>query len=98
MCKQAQASLFVRANIYLRERWRGNELVRKKQNCRHVTILKFKRRGGIENKICQTNGCEEKAIIHHWDYDNPLDISFVCPKHHLEIHTGSTPEGIFRHF
>ena len=86
-------------NIYKKQRWKNNPSAREKQNCRHKTILYLKRRGYITgSRECQADGCPEVGVIHHWDYSNCFDISFVCPKHHADIHAGIIPAGIFRHF
>lgn len=30
--------------------------------------------------------CGKKAHAHHPDYDRPLDVTWLCPKHHKETH------------
>jgi len=86
-------------NIYKKKLWAQSSDTRKKQNCRHLTILALKRHGYISgNRLCQAENCNNIGVIHHWDYDNYLDISFVCSEHHAKIHSGIIPNGIFRHF
>ena len=41
------------------------------------------RSGSIKAKKCF---CGEKAHAHHPDYSKPLDVIWLCPKHHKEKH------------
>jgi len=43
------------------------------------------RTGKLVKQPCWTCG-EEKVEAHHPDYDKPLDVIWLCRKHHLEIH------------
>ena len=44
-------------------------------------------RGGVLIKQpCEVCG-ELKVIAHHCDYDKPLDVMWLCPKHHSEWHS-----------
>ena len=45
-------------------------------------------KGEIERqKECQVCGCKEvKTEAHHWDYDKPLDVIWVCTACHGWIH------------
>jgi hypothetical protein len=36
--------------------------------------------------------CGEKAEAHHPDYDRPLDVIWLCPSHHKQIHSQSLKE------
>jgi hypothetical protein len=40
----------------------------------------------ISKKPCEICGCEEKIQAHHEDYSKPLDVIWLCPKHHAWIH------------
>jgi hypothetical protein len=42
------------------------------------------RRGDIEIKPCSI--CGAKAEKHHPDYGKPLEVEFLCKKHHAELH------------
>lgn len=33
--------------------------------------------------------CGEKAEAHHPDYDSPLDVIWLCPSHHKQLHAES---------
>ena len=43
------------------------------------------RSGKITRKNCEVCG-EEKTHAHHNDYSKPLEVMWLCPKHHKEIH------------
>lgn len=47
-------------------------------------------RGDIKRKPCEVCG-EEKSDGHHEDYSKPLEIMWLCHKHHEEHHH-STPQ------
>lgn len=44
-------------------------------------------RGEIIRQPCSVCGLE-KAHAHHEDYSKPLDVMWLCRKHHREIHDG----------
>ena len=31
--------------------------------------------------------CGDKGVGHHPDYDRPLDVTWLCPTHHRQLHT-----------
>ncbi len=35
---------------------------------------------------CEVEGCERKAEAHHEDYSKPLEVRWLCRKHHREEH------------
>lgn len=41
--------------------------------------------GKIKKKNCEyPNGkCEGQVQAHHWDYKKPLEVTFLCRKHHI---------------
>lgn len=46
-------------------------------------------RGDIVRKSCEACGADaEKSHGHHTDYSKPLDVQWLCPKHHGEAHRG----------
>jgi hypothetical protein len=40
--------------------------------------------GTITRKPCEI--CGAKAQAHHEDYSKPLDVRWLCPKHHMKLH------------
>jgi hypothetical protein len=42
-------------------------------------------RGDLVRKPCEVCGAE-KTHAHHDDYSKPLDVMWLCPKHHRERH------------
>jgi hypothetical protein len=56
---------------------------REKDNARsHAGV--YLRRGKLERQPCAE--CGSPAQMHHDDYANPLDVIWLCRKHHLELH------------
>ena len=85
-------------NEYNRKRFSEIPLVRKKHNCRNRTKrLMMIRNFDYRNQVCEVKGCEEHGVIHHWDYNECLDISFLCKEHHLQAHRG-IELNLLRHF
>ena len=41
--------------------------------------------GKIKRESCVICG-NEKTVGHHYDYSKPLDVYWLCHKHHLELH------------
>lgn len=43
-----------------------------------------------DNKLikgnCEVCGSDETIVAHHCDYDKPLDVMWLCAKHHSEWH------------
>lgn len=57
---------------------------RKKANTRAYS-KEYLKRGFIVKQPCVVCG-DENSQMHHDDYDKPLDVIWVCRKHHLELH------------
>ena len=47
-------------------------------------------RGKIERKPCEVCGSEQ-TDAHHYDYNKPLDVMWLCRKHHAEWHMHNEP-------
>lgn len=47
----------------------------------------YLRRGKIERKGCRV--CGEPAEMHHPDYARPLEVVWLCRRHHLDLHSVS---------
>ena len=52
----------------------------------HHDVRNAIRRGEIKRKPCH---CGAPAHAHHEDYGSPLDVEWLCPKHHAERHKES---------
>lgn len=51
----------------------------------HLAVAKAKRTGTLKPQPCVV--CRaEPAEAHHPDYDDPLRVEWLCPKHHKEAH------------
>lgn len=69
---------------YQREqRFKKYERKRQKDRIRFKTIRYIERYCNLEMK-CQI--CEDKAEIHHPNYNDYLKINFLCKKHHTQLH------------
>jgi hypothetical protein len=51
----------------------------------HWTVSNAIRSGKITKKPCHACG-KRQAHAHHDDYSRPLDVVWLCPKHHFERH------------
>ena len=49
-----------------------------------------KKKGIITQKPCEVCG-DTNSQAHHCDYNKPLDVMWLCPKHHAEWHTKFKP-------
>lgn len=61
-----------------------NSLNRHKKNA-HLKIRRAVLSGVLEKKNCQICG-DQNVQAHHHDYTKPLDVKWLCPKHHAEEH------------
>ena len=43
-------------------------------------------------RVCSIARCEVEGERHHPDYSKPLDIVWLCRKHHKELHRGICQE------
>lgn len=83
-------------------RYNHTPLGKMKNLCRKKTFkLLFRFKVVISEQKCGVIGCCNKAVhSHHWNYGEPMDITFVCQNHHNLIHRGDkeTIKNIIRHF
>lgn len=57
---------------------------RKKANAR-AYLKTYMRRGKIKKEPCEV--CKDpNSEAHHADYNKPLEVRWLCRKHHLELH------------
>lgn len=64
--------------------WQLTEKEKEKSNCRAYFNV-YKRRGKVEEEVCQVWG-SERAEAHHPDYKRPLFVLWLCREHHLFLH------------
>ena len=92
--KNRSKHLFSRKRRYRNQR--ENELLRtkewklknnKKVLC-HQAVDRAIKKGTLVRQDCIKCGTE-KTHGHHPDYDKPLDVIWLCPKHHQEEHLKS---------
>jgi len=69
-----------------RERAKGDAAHIKKTRARAV-VFGLKRRGVLTPEPCARCGAV-KVHAHHLDYDKPLEIVWLCRRHHDAIHEG----------
>jgi hypothetical protein len=56
---------------------------RKRQNAR-AYLKVYIRRGKVKRQPCEV--CGRKAEAHHTDYSKPLEVRWLCTRHHRELH------------
>ena len=64
-------------NAYIKFRINNPKKIRAQQLARYYIQ---------ERQKCSVEGCKEIGERHHHDYDRPLDIIWLCRKHHKQIH------------
>ena len=42
--------------------------------------------GRVIKKPCEVCGATDRVHGHHEDYTKPLEVNWLCPKHHMELH------------
>lgn len=87
------------AREYDRKRWRENALRRKKMIDRakewrkknslgykaHYSVSNAIRDGRLKRMPCEVCG-EKRVHAHHDDYSMPLNVRWLCPAHHQQLH------------
>lgn len=72
---------------------RGNEAVQAAAKARKQTRKNTRRavkRGKLEKLPCQVCGALE-VEAHHHDYSKPLEVTWLCSRHHKELHDAAKP-------
>lgn len=57
--------------------------IEKERASRHIRNRVYK--GQLKRGCCLVCG-SANAIAHHYDYNKPLDIFWLCRRHHLQLH------------
>jgi len=65
------------------ENWRKRNP--RKSRAHGIVAYKLKT-GEIHKRPCEVCGSEERIHAHHNDYSKPLEINWLCGKHHLKHH------------
>ena len=69
------------------DKWKDANKVRRAAQIILNNAIKYKT---IERQPCLV--CGEHAEAHHPDYSRPLDVVWLCKKHHQEVHSMSKQE------
>jgi len=67
----------------MKERWADRN---KEKRAAHLILGNAIKYGRITRKPCEICGSNIKIHGHHDDYSKPLDVRWLCPKHHKQIH------------
>tara|TARA_Y100001938_G_scaffold130564_1_gene186665 strand:+ start:674 stop:1096 length:423 start_codon:yes stop_codon:yes gene_type:complete len=62
-----------------------NKKFAKERKCRQVFWNRY-RAGVIKKKPCEVCGTEERVEAHHPNYNEPLNVMWLCASHHKEWH------------
>ena len=66
------------------ERTRRSRLRHLEKYAARAAVQKAVREGRLKRQFCEV--CGAKAQSHHNDYSKPLEVKWLCSKHHREIH------------
>ena len=70
------------------KKYRKNYIKRNKQKVTARIRLNTKVRSGkILKENCKVCDCT-KSQAHHPDYSKPLEVIWLCPRHHTDLHKG----------
>lgn len=56
----------------------------KRAKCRWKLNV-YVKRGSIKKQPCEVCGAAQTLEAHHEDYDKPLEVKWLCRKHHLAL-------------
>jgi hypothetical protein len=59
-------------------------LLSREQRTAHAAVAKGRRNGSIVPRGCEV--CGKKAEAHHDDYSRPMDVRWLCRRHHSQHH------------
>lgn len=62
--------------------YRLSDAARKADRARAYANV-YLRRGHLKRGPCEVPGCLEKAMMHHNDFDRPLDVRWRCRTHRI---------------
>ena len=70
----------------MRESWKRNHLKNVKKRRVHACVRKALRVGTLSRMPCEVCG-EIRVEAHHDDYNKPLEVRWLCIRHHNQWHT-----------
>lgn len=66
----------------IKSEWRKRNLIKSRA---HLKVARAVCKGTLSKKCCEV--CyEQKVEAHHPNYDEPLNVIWLCRKHHAELH------------
>lgn len=54
----------------------------------HIAMRNAIRRGELSRGPCEVCGCLKRVEGHHDDYSRPLNVRWLCKRHHIAAHNG----------
>ena len=60
----------------------------REKNQRRIKAQKIANKAYPIKQICNVMGCNKLGEKHHFNYDKPLEIIWLCRNHHKEYHKG----------
>ena len=79
-CRERHPVPVEKSREYTR-RWREKN---KLKLAAHRAVQKAVNNGTLVRQLCEV--CNEVAETHHEDYNKPLEVRWLCVKHHKELH------------
>ena len=64
-------------------RWRSNH---PEEKSAHQSVQTAVRNGTLVKQACEVCGSTENVHAHHDDYSQPLQVNWLCHRHHMERH------------
>lgn len=81
-CKKCHAS-YMRAN---RKKYEQLNPTQKSKSVARSIAKVYQKRGKIHPESCFVCNSDDNVEKHHSDYSKPLDVIFLCRKHHRLVH------------
>jgi hypothetical protein len=70
-----------------KRRQREYRKVNRLQDTAHKLVEQALKSGKLKKKTCEHKGCSiKKTEAHHEDYSKPLEVTWLCKKHHGSVH------------
>jgi len=72
------------------DRQRGHRVYDTEKQKARLAVTHAIERGTLERQPCEL--CGERGEAHHDDYSKPLDVRWLCRRHHAQLHQRINPE------